>query len=86
MHSPLYATFRPFSPRGGPIRAGWNRTAAASVQTRASAISLPMLDMPGCLESQRLPNAVAVVSALKNTARVRVDCSKLVRPARQAMM
>ena len=82
----LHAAFRALSPRGGPIRAGWNRTAAASVQTSARAISLPMLDMPGWSESQRLPNAVAVVSALKNTARVRVDCSRLVRPAHQAMM
>jgi hypothetical protein len=29
-----------------------------------------MLDMPGWLDSHRLPNAVAVVSALKITARV----------------
>src|SRR5882762_6837433 len=85
-HPHLHATFRALSWRGGPIRAGWNRTAAASVQTSAKAISLPMLEMPGWSESQRLPNAVAVVSALKNTARVRVDCSRLVRPARQAMM
>ena len=52
--------------RNPHIRAGWNRTAAASVQTSARAINLPMLDMPGWSESQRLPNAVAVVSALKN--------------------
>src|SRR6266436_1060508 len=72
----LHATFPTSSRRGGPIRAGWNRTAAARVQSSARAISLPMLDMPGWSESQRLPNAVAVVSALKNTARVRVDCSR----------
>jgi hypothetical protein len=47
VHSHLHAIFRALSPRGGPIRAGWNRTAAASVQTSARAISLPMLDMPG---------------------------------------
>jgi hypothetical protein len=51
-----------------------------------SASSLPRLDVPGWLESQRLPNAVAVVSALKITARVRLDCSRLVCPARHAMM
>ena len=28
-----------------------------------------MLEIPGWAESQRLPNAVAVISALKNTAR-----------------
>src|SRR5260370_25013539 len=86
VHSHLHATFRALSPRGGPIRAGWNRTAAASVQTSARAISLPMLDMPGWSESQRLPNAVAVVPALQNTARLRRDCSRLVRPARQAVI
>ena len=63
-HARFHVPFRALSPRGGPIRAGWNRTAAASVQTSARAISLPMLDRPGCLESQRLPNAVTVVSAL----------------------
>ena len=65
MHPDPHAIFWALSPRGGPIRAGWNRTAAASVQTSAKAISLPMLDMPGWSESHRLPNAVAVVNALK---------------------
>jgi len=32
-----------------------------------------MLDMPGWRDSQRLPNAVAVIRALKNTARVRLE-------------
>ena len=50
--------------RGLPISTGWNSTAAASVQTSDSASSLPMLDVPGWLENHRLPNAVAVVSAL----------------------
>src|SRR5437764_15460259 len=72
--------------RGGPISAGWNSTAAAIVHTRASAISLPMLDVPGWLDSHKLPNAVAVVSALKITARVRLDCSSAVFPRRHAMM
>ena len=56
------------------------------VVTSASAISLPMLDVPGWLDSHRLPNAVAVVQALKNTARVRLDCRRSVWPARHAMM
>jgi hypothetical protein len=46
--------------RGGPISAGWNRAAEASVQSSDSAKSLPMLEVPVCAESQRLPNAVAV--------------------------
>jgi len=65
--------------------AGWNNSAAASVVTRASAISLPMLDVPGWCDSQRLPKAVAVAKALKNTARVRLNCRKLVSPARHAI-
>ena len=56
------------------------------VLTSDSASSLPMLDVPGWLDSHRLPNAVAVVSALQITARVRLDCSRLVCPARHAMM
>ena len=46
--------------RGGPIRAGWNKIAAAKVQTSDKASSFPMLDVPGCLDIQRLPNALAV--------------------------
>jgi len=45
-----------------------------------------MLDTPGSLDSHRLPNAVAVVMALKITARVNVDSKRLVLPLRQAMM
>src|SRR5262249_22628017 len=48
----------------GPMSAGWNQTAAGNVHTSASAINLPMLDVPGCAESQSEPNAVAVVMAL----------------------
>src|SRR5262249_58300585 len=33
--------------RGGPMSAGWNQTAAVIVHTSASAINLPMLDVPG---------------------------------------
>src|ERR1700685_2977824 len=34
-------------------RAGWNSTAAESVVTSASAISLPMLEVPGWRETHR---------------------------------
>src|ERR1700727_2287280 len=71
--------------RGRPISAGWNSAAAASVQASDSASSLPMLEVPGWLENHRLPKAVAVVAALKITARVRLDCRSLVRPDRQAI-
>ena len=36
-----------------------------------------MLDVPGWLDSHRLPNAVAVVSALKKIARVRLDLQQV---------
>ena len=39
-----------------------------------------MLDVPGWLENHRLPKAVAVVSALKKTARVRLVCRRLRLP------
>ena len=71
--------------RGGPIKAGWNSTAAVIVHRRASAISLPMLDIPGFGESHKLPNAIAVVMALKITALVRLDCTNIVLPVLQAM-
>jgi hypothetical protein len=60
------------------MRAGWNSAADARVHSKDSARSFPMLDIPGWLESQRLPNAVAVINALKNTARVKLDCKKSV--------
>src|SRR5258708_1145818 len=72
--------------RGGPMRTGWNSTAAGSVQSNDRARSLPMLDVPGWLDSHRLPKAVAVVMALKMTARVRLDWRSPVWPSRQAMM
>jgi len=59
--------------RGSPMRAGWNNTADVSVQARDSANSLPMLDIPGLLDSHRLPKAVPVNRALKNIARVSAD-------------
>jgi hypothetical protein len=46
------------------MSAGWKNTAAAIVHSSARAINLPMLDVPGWLDIQRLPNAVAVVMAL----------------------
>jgi len=73
-----------FAVRGAPIRAGWNNAAEASVHIKDSASSLPMLEVPGCDESHRLPNAVAVISAEKNTARVSGDWRKLVSPLRHA--
>ena len=62
--------------RGRPIRTGWNSTAATIVHSSDSAISLPMLDMPGYFDAHMLPNATAVVMALNTTARVSVDCSR----------
>ena len=76
----------PLDSRGAPISAGWNSTAAHIVHTSDSARSLPMLDVPGWLDSHRLPKAVAVVSALQITARVSADCNRLVCPDRHAMM
>ncbi len=69
--------------RGGPIRIGWNSTAAASVVTSDSAKSSPMLDVPGWLENHRLPNATAVDMALNTTARVKGEASRLAFPSRQ---
>ena len=68
------------------MSAGWNSKAEISVQTSEIMRSLPMLAVPGWLESQRAPKPVPVVSALKNTARVRLDCKRSVCPARHAMM
>jgi len=39
--------------------------ADASVHASESASNLPMLDVPGKFENHRLPNAVAVIGALK---------------------
>src|SRR5260370_1006248 len=73
-----------FGSRGGPISTGWKSTTAAMAGTSASAINLPMLEVPGWLDSHKLPNAVAVVSALDITARDVRDAggSRLVRLAR----
>src|ERR1700730_18605556 len=75
-----------FTCRGGPIRTGWKNTAAPIVHSSDRAISLPMLEMPGELDTHMLPNAIAVVMALNITALVSVDCSRPVFPARHAMM
>jgi hypothetical protein len=75
-----------FGSRGRPIRIGWNSTAATMVQASVRDNNLPMLDMPGWFDSHRDPKAVAVVMALKTTARVRLDCNSPVWPARHAMM
>src|ERR1700676_1623656 len=83
---PIRSAISVYSPisRGLPISAGWNNSTAASVVTSDSANSLPMLEVPGWLDSHRLPNAVAVVMALKNIARVRLVCSRVVLPERHA--
>jgi uncharacterized protein (DUF2147 family) len=88
LRPPTPSAISAYSPisRGLPISAGWNSSTAARVVTSESASSLPMLDVPGWLESHRLPNAVAVVSALKKIARVREDCSRFVLPDRHATM
>ena len=70
-----------------PRRAHQGRVKQGSGRHRAGereAISLPMLDLPGSVENQRLPNAIAVVMPLSTTARVKLDWSSDVRPARQA--
>ena len=71
--------------RGLPISAGWNSSTAAKVVSSESVSSLPMLEVPGWEDSHRLPKAVAVVRALKNIARVRLVCSRLVLPDRHAV-
>jgi hypothetical protein len=45
-----------------------------------------MLEVPGWLESHRLPKAVAVVMALNTTARVKLDWRSEVFPALHATM
>src|SRR5882757_8967167 len=84
---PIPSAISAYSPisRGLPISAGWNSNTAASVVTSESARSLPMLAVPGWLDSHKLPNAVAVVIALKKIARVRLDCSRFVLPCRHAV-
>ena len=57
--------------------AGWKSTAAESVVTSDSAISLPMLDVPGWWENHRLPKAVAVVQALKKNGSRQARLQKL---------
>src|SRR5580698_4448292 len=67
---------------GAPISAGWKISAETKVQTSEIISSLPIEAVPGWLESQRLPNPVAVVSAEKNTARARLEVSRCEPPAR----
>src|SRR3954452_4807304 len=87
--SPAFSSgLTPFSSavHGLPISAGWNSNAAHMVVTSDSARSLPMLEVPGWLESERLPKAAAVVRALQLTPRLKLDSIRLVCPARHAMM
>ena len=67
---------------GAPISAGWKSKAETSVQISEIIRSLPMLAVPGWLDSQRLPNPVAVVRAEKNTARARLEVSRCAPPER----
>ena len=69
---------------GRASRAGRNSRVTRSSQPSEIISSRPMLAVPGWLDSHKAPNAVAVVSALKTTARIRLDCSIAVSPARQA--
>ena len=57
----------------GPSSAGSKISAQISVQTRDSISTFPMLAVPGWRDSQRLPNAVPVASALNSTARASAD-------------
>jgi hypothetical protein len=68
---------------GGPIKAGWKSSADTKVHTREIMSSWPMLAVPGWLEAQRLPKPVAVASALKNTARARLEVNRCEPPERQ---
>ena len=47
------------------------------MQAGDNAKSLPMLERPGLPDSQRLPNAIAVINALKKTARVQARLQKV---------
>src|SRR5580698_8185771 len=67
---------------GAPISAGWKISAETSVQTSEIISSLPMLAVPGWLESHRLPKPVAVVSAEKNTALARLEVRRCEPPER----
>jgi hypothetical protein len=72
--------------RGGPVSTGWNNTATASVHYEREREQLAHARRAWMVESHTLPNAVAVVAALKITARVRLDCKSPVCPPRQAVM
>ena len=70
---------------GRASKAGLTRIVTRSSQPSEIISSLPMLAVPGWLDSHRAPNAVAVTSALKTTARIRLDASIAVSPARHAV-
>ena len=57
----------------------------AQVRRLSAALAVLMLAVPGWLDSHSVPKPVAVVNALKSTARDRLDCRKLCPPARHAM-
>jgi hypothetical protein len=58
-----------------PSSTGWKNTAPIRVQTSDSTSNSPMLAVPGWLDSQRPPHAVAVVAALRMMAWVSGCCS-----------
>ena len=70
---------------GWASKAGRNNNVTNSSQPSEIISNLPMLAVPGMLESHNAPNAVAVVRALKRTARIKLDCNGAVSPARHAI-
>jgi phospholipid-binding lipoprotein MlaA len=80
-----YARAGSFEPLGGPSSAGSKISAHTSVHASEIIRILPMLAVPGCADSHRLPNALPVASAENSTARARLDCSRSVAPARHAI-
>jgi len=69
---------------GGPNKAGDRNSVVASTQPSEIINSSPMLAVPGCTDSHRVPKPDAVVAAEKITARVRLEARKQRWPWRQA--
>ena len=57
-----------------PEAPGWKSTAAKSVVTSDSAISLPMLDVPGWWENDRLPKGGARRAGAEQNGPRQLDC------------
>lgn len=64
-------------------KAGRIKNVQPSEYNRATVNNLPIPLVPGCEESANEPKATSTVAALNSTARAMLDCSGLVRPARQ---